>query len=581
VARAASARDSDTSDDMAVGALQELEELFGVPPPTEELLPSMVETGAWREALALKAKMEKTSKGKPSANAYADFIEACVRGRQWRKALELFAEHTALGLQPVQAAFRGGLSALYRGGHWRDALEMFRRMRARGFPGDLACYKTAAQACRSALQWSMALELVKEALANEVVWQDTTISERLRLVGSGLTSCIEGRLTDSVMEMLEKLWRIGNKLPAESDGESVCLRLLTSVMQWLVVESVQQKAFKSSRNLEVRRVFEAERSHWLKRAARALAIFKEMREKGFVAGYLTFAAAVDLSRSVDSNGTVELLRDLRAAGHTPDEACYNDAIISCSGDSWPTSLELLEEMVASGLRPNPITYEFLAACTPVWQQALHWYSELREVSEPGSDILFRSWCSIIRKTCQSGIWAQALDLWHQPPAPPSDQAMNRMAAVLVRARKWEIAIDFLRSCPGLRAQPDAMTYMQVMQLCDYGGQWEWNIALLKEMKVVCGHEDLTETMEDRLTRAHVGGAYSAAISSSDRARQYLLAIEIFEELRSRSAQGITPALITMSIAFGAAKKVLQELQAASAAKDLAKVRTEQRRKQVL
>jgi pentatricopeptide repeat protein len=130
---------------------------------------------------------------------YSMAISACVKGKQWEKALELLAEMPGKGIEQDSYTYNSAISACEKGKQWEKALELLAEMPGKGITQDTTTYNAAIGACARDRQWEKALELLAEMQEKQIAPNRVTYSEVLnaavteRAVGAGVGTAVTER----------------------------------------------------------------------------------------------------------------------------------------------------------------------------------------------------------------------------------------------------------------------------------------------------------------------------------------------------------------------------------------------------
>ena len=139
--------------------------------------------GDWRKASSLLREYQ--DKGEASVAAHNALMAVFNRGRQAFKALEVLTMMVATGPEPNDASYKlaanacsraktkrcydAAINACGRGGQWARAVELLQLMRRQNVkPGD-ETYMAAIFACEKCGQWDKAMELLRELAEMHVI----------------------------------------------------------------------------------------------------------------------------------------------------------------------------------------------------------------------------------------------------------------------------------------------------------------------------------------------------------------------------------------------------------------------------
>ena len=102
----------------------------------------------------------------PNEITYSSVINACAKGDQWQRALDLLEEMRSRGLVPDEITYNSVINACAKGDQWQRALNLFDRMRFCNLTPNLVTYDAALNACAIGRQPERALSLF-ESLQQE------------------------------------------------------------------------------------------------------------------------------------------------------------------------------------------------------------------------------------------------------------------------------------------------------------------------------------------------------------------------------------------------------------------------------
>lgn len=131
----------------------------------------------WQGAFQLFQLLQSRSL-QPDEISFGAASTACIRGREWAKALGLLAS-VWRQKPPSLLLFTSALRAAQLGGRWQLAVALLEEMHGFSQQPDLAAFNPGLGACVAAGQWSRALELA--AQMPEFSLQPDSVTKRLLL----------------------------------------------------------------------------------------------------------------------------------------------------------------------------------------------------------------------------------------------------------------------------------------------------------------------------------------------------------------------------------------------------------------
>eukprot|EP00427_Karlodinium_veneficum_P030757 CAMPEP_0169193098 /NCGR_PEP_ID=MMETSP1016-20121227/5980_1 /TAXON_ID=342587 /ORGANISM="Karlodinium micrum, Strain CCMP2283" /LENGTH=846 /DNA_ID=CAMNT_0009269509 /DNA_START=7 /DNA_END=2543 /DNA_ORIENTATION=- len=140
----------------------------------------------WEGALTFFDGMEARIGVVPNAHCYSAAINACEKGGQWQRALELFHTMQSQNVKPTSITCTSVICACRSAGQWEAALTVLRQMGPMGVSPDVHTYSAIISACDKAGKWQEAIQLFDELL-------NSSLTPTLVCYGAVLRACDIGR----------------------------------------------------------------------------------------------------------------------------------------------------------------------------------------------------------------------------------------------------------------------------------------------------------------------------------------------------------------------------------------------------
>ena len=101
----------------------------------------------------------------PDVISYSAAISACVKGKQWERALELLEEMKRTDVQPDVVSYSAVISACEKGGQWERTLALLEEMKRIGIESNVISYNAVLEAL-PAQELNRARHVLKQAIAS-------------------------------------------------------------------------------------------------------------------------------------------------------------------------------------------------------------------------------------------------------------------------------------------------------------------------------------------------------------------------------------------------------------------------------
>ena len=255
--------------------------------------------------------------------------------------------------------------------------------------------------------------------------------------------------------------------------------------------------------------------------------------------------------------SLSLLNTLESRRLSPDLFTYATAIGSLSS-RWPLAVELLEQLLDSGLRPNLVVCNaLLATCAAeqadlalkIWRELRDWeprgpsdaqnqviacssvlcaevgwemaFTLLEDARSLGLQLDVVCYGSAISSCERQEAWEHALQLLglvEEESLQTTSVLLNCAISLCKRtwSADWQQALSLLRNAQQEALEPDLISYNTVISVCEKGTRWQQAVALLREAVVVRLQIDVI--------------TYSAVMTACNQVNAWHLALSLFGEM---------------------------------------------------
>ena len=314
------------------------------------------QVGDWRGARRLLTHMQAEGGHPPDAAAAAHAIGACHRAKRPKEVLELLQSLEEAGVTPELRSYNMGISASGRVGDWRTAIELLRSMGLNDVPPSVVSYNAALSALGRGGRWQQALELLEEMDRKRGVEADgarrrairprairprnsaaqfcraipaqfshrPSIASTVISYSTTITACQKGGASEEAVRLLEKMQAMQAEeakqaaagTTAEPGGRYKPPPVAPNAYSYTAAMSALSDAGK-----------------W----EDALKTFEQAPPEMQQSEALVNAAVSAAAAGKQWRRCVELIRNLRAAGKTPQSSSFNMAIGACAAAQQPAS----------------------------------------------------------------------------------------------------------------------------------------------------------------------------------------------------------------------------------------------------
>jgi pentatricopeptide repeat protein len=134
----------------------------------------------------------------PDVKSYTAAIDACSKGGQWQKAVELLHEMPQHRLKADVTCYNATIDACSKGGQWQKAVEVLREMQQQGLKPNAISYNATIDACSTCAQWQEAIKLLREMQQQQLVANIVTYSRVIN-------ACQKGEQWQLTLDLLAEL----------------------------------------------------------------------------------------------------------------------------------------------------------------------------------------------------------------------------------------------------------------------------------------------------------------------------------------------------------------------------------------
>lgn len=324
----------------------------------------------------------------PDTITYNTMIDACGRGGDWKRAVELLKEMEVVGLPPDVVSYTSTMDGCGKAGRLDVALEILDQMRSKGIQPNSFTFNALLDSCVRANAADKALEVLREMEASSV--KPDTVSYSL-----AVTACGKAGRLDDIKMLLAEMDRNGIQSNEFTYRGAIlgCVRagselngkhLLQQAEAW-ITEALQ-------RNLSMNvHIFNAALECYGGFGAweRSLDILKTMAVMGVEP--VTFSYQHVALAFVNGNQTEKLpwlMEHIVERYPVPSRKVYNSLLEHLSGRP-ECLLDVYFQMLAQGREPELTTYRLVVeAFTQMgrWEDVLNVLEEMKGKGFKKSDI---------------------------------------------------------------------------------------------------------------------------------------------------------------------------------------------------
>ncbi|CAM9250790.1 unnamed protein product [Hapterophycus canaliculatus] len=355
----------------------------------------------------------------PDKVTFNTAIKAVSSSGQCEKAFSLLAEMKKEGLKPDQISYTGVLSACGQAGEWRAALRLLKHMREAEVGPNVYNYSAAMDACGKAGRHGEALALLRD-MRSTGVRADTTC------YNACINACSVAMDWTTALHLLEEMkggvrGAAATSVSPQRAAAPVAAPPPPDVVSYASAITACARA---------------------KRVDEALDLLAELRFNEARAAAETVRGGL---RKGGEGGRQ------RVGFPVPNLVAYSAALFAClrAGDVL-RGAELLDEMIAAGVKPNKIHCDTMVAA---------WSAE----GEPERAV------ALMKRLQSHGF-------------EPSLYTYETIVWGFAQEADWASAVRFLAYVLGLGLQPSVRSWDAAIAACSQAGLWERALALLADMR---------------------------------------------------------------------------------------------------
>lgn len=465
------------------------------------------------------------------------WLQACNRGRRSDKAIELFESIPDLGLKADAATLNSAMYSYSMASRFDEALKIFESMELKwGVRPDSHSFSAAMRACGGAKRLQAILGLLDEAKANGFPLDHYIINAALE----ACLRCNESEMALKLFDSMEDLgiqpdvatFSIAIKACQKSDDADRALQLFASMKKmgiapnnwtFTALITIVSKAGEWERAIHLFDSMElygvtphivncnaaitacARGGNW----ARAFKILDSCPSLGLSPDVYTYTAVIQACKK---HGKWREALSLLPAVPQPSIVTFNELMSICAKcGRWDEVVDLLDKLVAAGLKPSVSTYNsFIHTCSRHgdYRTAVRIF---RTMENQGLTPDLISWGSLLA-ACKNGasvIEAEALlDEMTSKGTTPNTTCINAAISCCLRDRDWEKALQLLGTMRTWKLKRTEVTVNAVLQVMDASGRREESCELMLEarnrgmFKQVWAQDDLVDLLRCPTATAH-------------------------------------------------------------------------------